>query len=906
MAGQPALATQQALPLGGGTDPGALAAAQGAWSGRRSLLLLRCGAVADSVAQPVAPDSVARPSSQVLAYLTPPWRSRRAAGRRLPTPASPLLPAPARGLASSVAATGSKAATAGSTPEAIPFLGDTLAFPALIASGQAGGRGRAKPSALASNASRSNVAGSQSSDDSQSKLRKGQLVEFERDSTRVSLGVLQKPDGRRNWITADQFGNSFSVKPSQMTFVIPGTLEYTEKDIAHFNDQVQALLDPTLLELAWEELVNKKPVVQAEELAELLFMGNGPVECYSAHRLLATDRIYFRKKRMDKEGIVSFEPRPPVEELRLEVKAKEAQEKDLEAFVTAARTAIHLRGAQKPPASSWRENEAHWQRLEAIKAYSLDLLSSDGQKKLAEASLEALGVARQQSAALELQIRMGLVPYHINSSLLRSSLPQTFAPAVETATAGCLHKLDPDEGLRVDLSDFKIYTIDSEDTEEIDDGLSIQRLEDGRLRVWIHVADPARFVVPNDMLDLEARHRSTSVYLATGVLPMFPMHLASGPMSLRQGSSCCAMSVSATLDHDGSLIQWEVLNSKVKPTYRLSYEDVEEILALDVEEEPELSLLAEAARIRRSWRLSQGAIELHMPEVEIKVENADEDHPPVKIVLNDNVSMARMLVSELMILCGSAIAEYGRQRGLPLPYRGQQQPKLPDDIDLEGVPDGPCKSVLLRSCMTKSEVTAKGPIVHSSLGLPGYVQFSSPIRRYGDLLAHYQLKAVLRGEEPPFGAEELDSMMASVAIRGKEARRQEQACFRYWLIEHLKRQPRERVYRATVLRWLRNEDTLAGVLLEEVGYETVVRLTSSKPRLGDSVDLIVVEAEPRQDILRLQEASPFQTSTGRMHANPSSTFPAAEEHKIAEVLAASDCKKQVANEHLYSLKKFDL
>eukprot|EP00850_Spirogloea_muscicola_P016976 SM000141S00920 [mRNA] locus=s141:389445:394241:- [translate_table: standard] len=713
MAGQPALATQQALPLGGGTDPGALAAAQGAWSGRRSLLLLRCGAVADCGAQPVAQDSAAGPAGGY----------------------HPLC-----------------------------------------------------------SASRSSVAGSQSSDNNQSKLRKGQLVEFERDSTRISLGVLQKPDGRRNWITADQFGNSFSVKPSQMTFVIPGTLEYTEKDIANFNDQVQALLDPTLLELAWEELVNEKPVVQAEELAELLFMGNGPVECYSAHRLLATDRIYFKKKRMDKEGVVSFEPRPPtqasvqtiiydlweeskVEELRLEVKAKEAQVKELEAFVTAARTAIHLRGAQKPLASSWREYEAQWQRLEAIKAYSLDLLSSDGQKKLAEASLEVLGVARQQSAALELLIRMGLVPYHINSSLLRSSLPQTFSPAVETATADCLHTLDPDEGLRVDLSDFKIYTIDSEDTEEIDDGLSIQRLEDGRLRVWIHVADPARFVVPNDVLDLEARHRSTSVYLATGVLPMFPMHLASGPMSLRQGSSCHAMSISATLDHDGSLIQWEVLNSEVKPTYRLSYEDVEEILALDVKEEPELSLLAEAARLRRSWRVSQGAIELHMPEVDIKVENADKDHPPVKIILNDNVSMARMLVSEMMILCGSAIAEFGRQRGLPLPYRGQQQPKLPDDIDLEGVPDGPCKSVLLRSCMTKSEVTAKGPIVHSSLGLPGYVQFSSPIRRYGDLLAHYQDK---------------------------------------------------------------------------------------------------------------------------YHANHPSTTPAAGEHKIAEVLAASDCKKQVANEHLYS------
>lgn len=103
----------------------------------------------------------------------------------------------------------------------------------------------------------------------------------------------------------------------------------------------------------------------------------------------------------------------------------------------------------------------------------------------------------------------------------------------------------------MDLTELKIYTIDSEDAGEIDDGLSAERLPDGRIKVWIHVADPTRWVPPMHILDKEAKRRSTSIYLPSETISMFPMELASTVMSLRQGFETCAVSVSIIFRLDG-------------------------------------------------------------------------------------------------------------------------------------------------------------------------------------------------------------------------------------------------------------------------------------------------------------------------------------------------------------------
>ncbi|CAI5486497.1 unnamed protein product [Closterium sp. Naga37s-1] len=212
-----------------------------------------------------------------------------------------------------------------------------------------------------------------------------------------------------------------------------------------------------------------------------------------------------------------------------------------------------------------------------------------------------------------------------------------------------------------------------------------------------------------------------------------------------------------------------------------------------------------------------------------------------------------------MVLCGEAVARFGAERDLPLPYRGQGPPDRmtdEDEEDMQALPEGPCRAVHLRSFMSRSEIKCSGPIPHAGLGLQGYVQFSSPIRRYSDLLAHYQVKALLRGEPPPLSVSDLDTIVSHCGARQREVRRAEGAVERYWLQEYLRRLPANTVLTAVMLKWLRADGSpLALMLVEEVGMETVMKMQRDV-RVGDSVDVIIAEADPARDKLRLVEAPP--------------------------------------------------
>ena len=396
-------------------------------------------------------------------------------------------------------------------------------------------------------------------------------------------------------------------------------------------------------------------------------------------------------------------------------------------------------------------------------------------------------------------------------------------------------------------SHLKVCTIDDESTTEIDDGLSIEYLEDGTAKIWIHIADPTRIVEPGDELDLEARRRSTSLYLPTGMVPMFPPELATGPMSLVQGQVCSALSFGVILDEAGGIQSYEIHPSLIKPTYRLTYDDVDEMLQLKVQNEPEIADLAANSYLRRSWRKAQGAIQIKMPESVIKVKDNEE----VTIELIDS-SPSRQLVAEMMILAGQIGGTFGTENNLPLPYRGQPQPELPPEEELLQLPAGPTRFCAIRSCMPRSEMSMS-PIRHASLGLESYVQVTSPIRRYTDLLSHFQIKAFLRDEELPFSREELQEIVYSVSSSSYEATLIERQTNRYWGLEYLRRNT-DCIWDVLVLRWLRQDEDLGLILIEDLGMELPHRF--DRPvTLGERLEMRVTHADPQRDEVKLREIS---------------------------------------------------
>ncbi|MBN3874619.1 ribonuclease catalytic domain-containing protein [Nostoc sp. JL33] len=675
-------------------------------------------------------------------------------------------------------------------------------------------------------------------------MEKGTLVEFRVQGDR-RLGIVERPDGKTRWFVVDERGQSHSLAPRQITYTVNGQT-YKPSEIASFSEQVKPYLDPSSLEVAWELLVEDGETVTPDQMANLLFSESAAPHCYAAYCLLSDDKLYFKQKGD------AYEPRTAAQvaerKHQLEVEALKA--KGQQEFLTRVEQAL------KGEAIEWGRHDR--QRLEGLEKYAALLADTVrmgvNYDSLARAyppsapvleTMTMLGRPTTPQGAFQLLVDLGCWSPYENLFLRRSSIPIQFPNKVLEVAQQRLDfpPIDSDTN-RLDLTHLKVYTIDDETTTEIDDGLSWEVLPDGQERLWVHIADPTRWLVPEDELDLEARKRGSTVYLPTGMIPMFPEVLATGPMSLIQGRVCCALSFGIVLGTSGVVEDYSIHTSLIKPTYRLTYEDVDEMLQLRVQAEPEIAAIASWAQRRKAWRYAQGAISITMPEAMIKVKD-DE----INIEILDD-SPSRQVVAEMMILAGEVAARYGKAHNIPLPFRGQPQPELPPDEELLLLPAGFVRACAMRRCMPKSEMSIT-PLRHAGLGLDTYTQATSPIRRYSDLLTHFQLKAHLRGEVLPFSAEQLKEVMMTVTSITQEVTMVERQTNRYYALEYLRRHPEE-TWDVTVLMWLREDSNLALILLEDLGLQLPMVFKRSV-KLGEQILVKVSHADPQKDMIQFQE-----------------------------------------------------
>jgi exoribonuclease-2 len=666
-------------------------------------------------------------------------------------------------------------------------------------------------------------------------VEKGTLIEIRVQGER-RLAVAERPEGKKDWIVIDEGGQSHKIRPQRVEYTVQGG-PYKPSDISSLINEAQSYLDPSSLEVAWEILVEDGELVTPKQMAELLFSDQAPALCYAAHILLSQDKIYFKKKGD------AYEPRSAVqvEEIKHQLEVENQKNREKEEFIA------HLQQALAGKIIEWTESDRN--KLEVLEKF---VIQPEYNSRVAQEILSLAGRGTDPQIAFELLVDLGWWSKHENLFLRRSSYPTNFSKKVVDVAQFYLQSppFDPDPN-RLDLTNLKVYTIDDESTEEIDDGLSIEYFADGKPpRLWIHIADPSRIVTPGDELDLEARRRSTSLYLPTGMISMFPSELATGPMSLLQGQTCPALSFSIVLEETGIIKEYGIHPTLIRPTYRLTYDDVDEMLDLGITKEPEIAELAKWAGLRRKWRKEQGSIQIQMPESLIKVKENEE----ITIELLDE-SKSRQLVAEMMILAGEVAGKYGQEHNLPLPFRGQPQPELPPEEELLQLPPGPVRFCALRRCMPRSEISTT-PSRHASLGLESYIQVTSPIRRYTDLLAHFQIKAHLRNESLPFSAEDLQEIIYSVANSAYEATLVERQTNRYWGLEYLRRNS-DRAWGVLVLRWLREEDRLGIILLEDLGLELPHRF--ERPvTLGDRLEVKVTRADPHRDEIRFREITPSE------------------------------------------------
>ncbi|MGB9791870.1 MAG: ribonuclease R [Thermacetogeniaceae bacterium] len=381
----------------------------------------------------------------------------------------------------------------------------------------------------------------------------------------------------------------------------------------------------------------------------------------------------------------------------------------------------------------------------------------------------------------------------ILSIIKKHDLPEEFPKRVLKEAEAIPQEVRPEdfEG-RWDLRDLPMVTIDGEDAKDLDDAVSLTILPNGNYKLGVHIADVSYYVKENSELDKEAFRRGTSVYLVDRVIPMLPPALSNGICSLNAGEDRLAISVFMEVDTEGNVLHYEIGPSVIRVDEHMTYNNVRRILEDD---DPELcrryapfvdtfKKMRDLCLILRQRRKRRGALDFDFPESKVTL---DEQGRPVDVWLLEQ-SIANQIIEEFMLLANETVASHLYRLGVPALYRVHEEPRedklaqlneflhgfgfhIPcaDGVHprffqevLDQVADRPERlvvyTVMLRS-MQHARYDPK-PLGHFGLAVQLYTHFTSPIRRYPDLIVHRVLREVLANRTiSPKRRAKLESMM---------------------------------------------------------------------------------------------------------------------------------------------------
>lgn len=370
-------------------------------------------------------------------------------------------------------------------------------------------------------------------------------------------------------------------------------------------------------------------------------------------------------------------------------------------------------------------------------------------------------------------------------------------------------------GSRKDMRDILTFTIDPVDAKDFDDAISIRKLKTGSYEIGVHIADVSHYLEEGSVLDEEAYERATSVYLPDRVLPMLPERISNELCSLRPHEDKLTFSCVFQITPKGEVKQHWIGRTVIHSNHRFTYEDVQAIIETEKGLYPqEILLLNQLAQYFRKQRFKAGAINFSSTEVRFKL---DEDGKPVGVVVKESKE-SHQLVEEFMLLANRTVAENVskikvNKKNIPFPYRVHDQPdedrltpftefakkyghhfeiSSPEGIarsfnkmlnEVRGKPEQHVLEQLGIRTMAKAVYTVEN-IGHYGLAFEHYCHFTSPIRRYPDVMVHRILAQVLA--EKPKVDKKLEDKCRHSSERERAAMETERASNKYKQVEFMK------------------------------------------------------------------------------------------------------------------------
>lgn len=366
----------------------------------------------------------------------------------------------------------------------------------------------------------------------------------------------------------------------------------------------------------------------------------------------------------------------------------------------------------------------------------------------------------------------------MHAILAEFGLPYKYPENVEKAAEKIQEGITKEEvARREDFRNVTTFTIDPRDAKDFDDALSIRRLSNGNWEVGVHIADVTHYVHPNTIIDKEAQKRATSVYLVDRTIPMLPERLSNGLCSLRPNEEKLAFSAIFEMDHNANVVNSRIGRTVIKSDRRFTYEEAQAIIETgEGEYAEELAVLNNLAKERRRRRYQEGALEFDRAEVRFEI---DETGKPISVYFKESKD-ANKLIEEFMLLANLTVAEsIGKvpkgKKAKTFVYRVHDNPD-PDKLsnlaliatrfgyklntdgssrqvnqsvnrllrDVKGKGEENMLSILAIRSMAKANYSTDN-VGHYGLNMPYYTHFTSPIRRYPDMMVHRLLARYAEG-----------------------------------------------------------------------------------------------------------------------------------------------------------------
>lgn len=403
------------------------------------------------------------------------------------------------------------------------------------------------------------------------------------------------------------------------------------------------------------------------------------------------------------------------------------------------------------------------------------------------------------------------------SLALSMNVRSGFPEAVEAEAARIDTRIPaPEIARRLDLRHETIFTIDPVDAKDFDDAIHVTALENGNFEVGVHIADVSHYVRPGGAIDAEAYARGTSVYLVDRVLPMLPEKLSNEVCSLRPNEDKLTYSCIMEVTPQGKVERYDLRETVIHSKQRFTYEEAQDLIQGGFPDHPLAGTIVAAARLARTLtrkRMREGSVDFDMPEVRVVL---DAEGNPVDIIRKDRIE-ANRLIEEFMLLANRTVAQHVGLRKSPPPfvYRIHDQPDaeriqaLADYIKafgytlplrhgnvsskalnamlehFRGTPEAIVVDDAVLRAMAKARYAVEN-IGHYGLGFRHYSHFTSPIRRYPDLIAHRLLKRYASGGAAP-EAEALEAQCVHCSEREKAATEAERESIRLKQVEYVRR-----------------------------------------------------------------------------------------------------------------------